>query len=72
MELPFLKNKKKNQGGGGPTIREPDSSSDSKLLSHVAGELLSSFEKRDRAGFKSALRALISLIRTQDEATDGL
>lgn len=67
MEIPFLKNKQ-NQGGGGPveTIRvSSDGDSPEKLLEMVADELIDSYHRGDRQAFLHAFRAFV--LMTQDE-----
>lgn len=65
MELPFLKNKK-NQGGGGPTVRESESPD---LMSGVLDELIQAIETKDKALLIDALRAVI--LHVQDEDAQG-
>lgn len=67
MELPFLKNKNKYAGGGGPMEREPDSSSPDQMIEMVADELMSAMEKKDRAALIDALRAFVTLIQNEDQ-----
>ncbi len=73
MELPFLKNKRKNQGGGGPVEveRVSDGGSQDRLVGIVADEILSALQTRDRAGFREAFRAFVHIIQEQDEAEDA-
>lgn len=68
MELPFLKNKKKNQGGGSSAEveRPSDDSNPEKLKGMITDELMDSFHKKDHRGFISALRAFH---QTTKEAT---
>lgn len=66
MELPFLKNKNRNQGGGGPIEVTRDGSSDSKLLESITTEFLTAIEKKDRASLKEALRAFMLLMKSED------
>lgn len=69
MELPFLKNKK-NQGGGGPLAeqtRTPDDGTD--MLGAVASEMLDAYSRKDKAALRAALRAFVQLIK--DEDSDG-
>ena len=72
MEIPFLKNKR-NEGGGGSTThikRTSDTTQPQVLLEGIADELLQAIEKKDFGGIKSALRAFISMINEQDTAQD--
>jgi len=72
MELPWLKNKNKNQGGGSSIERYPDEgTSTDRLIDMVADELLAALQARDRAGFREALHAFVSVIQEEDEAQDA-
>lgn len=72
MELPFLKNKK-NQGGGGPAVsRDPDESNDSDLMDQVMDELFSAFEKKDKALALDALRAIILHVQDEDQTQETM
>ncbi len=68
MELPFLKNKQ-NQGGGGPDVektRESDKTSDEALMESIGQELLDAISRKDIGGIRSALEALVSMIKGQE------
>lgn len=62
MELPFLKNKQKNQGGGGPV----DAGSGD-LIGHVLDELLQAFDTKDKALLLDALRAVIQHVQSEGD-----
>lgn len=66
-ELPFLKNKNKNQGGGGPVERKPDSFSGDHLLGLISEEFLSALEKKDRQGLIQSLRAFVLHVKDEDQ-----
>ena len=76
MELPFLKNKSKNQGGGGPIERtaspthDTEGQMDETLIDHVADEFFQAVETKNKKLLKEALAALISYIQEQDEIQD--
>lgn len=70
MEIPYLKKKNKQGGGGPPIERVSDSTHPDKLISMVAEEMLEAFEKKDRAGFMAALRAFVLMIQDEDEEQD--
>lgn len=68
MELPFLKNKK-NQGGGGPSVeveRQPDSSSSGKFLEMAYDELHDAYHRGDSASFLNGLRAFVQMLKEQN------
>jgi hypothetical protein len=72
MELPWLKNKK-NQGGGGPTVtkvRAPDDGGSMDLMDSVVDEFWQAIETKDKALFKEALKALVLNIQDQDQSQD--
>lgn len=72
MELPWLKNKR-NQGGGGPTdikIRTPDDGGAVDLMDQVVDELWEALSKKDKAMFREALRALVLDIQDEDKRQD--
>ncbi len=62
MELPFLQNQKKMQGGGGPSERPRH------LIDHVVDELHTAWEKKDRARFRDALGAFVRMAKGEDDA----
>ena len=73
MELPFLKNKQKNQGGTGPVVKaDPtqENSMDDDLLSQVWDELLHAFETKNKTMGMDALTALVHYIQDQDQKQD--
>lgn len=73
MELPWLKNKSKNQGGGGPTtvkMRPSDDGGAVDLMDSVVDEFWQAIEKKDKALFKDALRALVLQIQDEDKLQD--
>lgn len=70
MELPWLKNKNKYAGGGG-VERDSDESNPNKLIEAVAEELLSAWDRKDRSGFREALRAFVLMIKDQDRIQDA-
>lgn len=72
MELPFLKNKSNNQGGGGPAVklRAPDDGGAVDLMDSVVDEFWQAIEKKDKALFKDALRALVLHIQDEDKSQD--
>lgn len=72
MELPFLKNRR-NQGGGGPAVeltRQPDDGGSVDLLDHVIDELWDAMARKDKAAFKEAMRAFMRGLQEEDEAQD--
>lgn len=75
MEIPFLKNKTKNQGGGGPSIERTaaptheDSMGDD-LMDQVADELLHAIETKNKKALRDALTALVLHIQDEDEKQD--
>lgn len=74
MELPFLKNKKQDGGGGSAIERKAstkdDGMDDSEMMGHVWDELVSAFEKKDRKLGMDALTALVLYIQDQDKKQD--
>lgn len=68
MELPFLKNKK-NQGGGGPAVIEhtPDSLTGDHMLRLIADELHTHMTKRNHAGALESLRAFVHHVHEAKE-----
>ncbi len=76
MELPFLKNKKKNQGGGIAIEREAspthdsDRNMDDALLDQVAEEFLKAIETKDKSLLREALGALVLHIQDEDREQD--
>ena len=75
MELPFLKSKNK-QGGGGPlpvvhADRTQDMDDDKDLLSQVADEFIQAIEKKDHGMMIDALKALIMHIQQEDQEPDS-
>lgn len=67
MEIPFLKNKQNNSGGG---VIEKNVGDDA-LIDSVAQELMQAIEKKDVKGFRSALEALVLHIQDMDKEQDG-
>lgn len=65
-ELPFLKNKNKNSGGGGPIKRDSESASPAKLIDSAASEFLDALIKRDRASVIQSLRAFVMMAQSED------
>ncbi len=73
MELPFLKNKRRNDGGGGPVAeieREPDSSGPSQMLESVADEILDAYHRGDQRALFEALSAFVLMTQDEDQS-DG-
>lgn len=71
MELPWLKNKPKNQGGGSSIERDPDGGASlDRLVGMVSDEAFAAIQTKNRVGFREALRALVDVVRQQDEAED--
>lgn len=73
MELPFLKNRRNQQGGGGPPLeitRQSDDGGSVDLLDHVIDELWEATSRKDKAAFKEAMRALISGLQEEDARQD--
>lgn len=64
MEIPFLKSKKNQQGGG--IIRESDQSNDQAILEHIGHELMTSLHKKDIKAIRDALEALVLMIKQED------
>lgn len=77
MELPFLKNKK-NQGGGGPyeVARKSDDNlradnqMENDLMDQVADELLQAIETKNKTMLRDALKALVLHIQDEDAEQD--
>ena len=74
MELPYLKNKNKD-GGGGPTMVKHadttgDTMSDDELMDHVAQEMIDAIGKKDVKSFRAALHALVNHIQDMDKMQD--
>jgi hypothetical protein len=69
MEIPFLKNKSKNMGGGSIEVQRPsDKSNTQTLLEHIADELIEAINKKDIKSFREALKALVlTITEDQDE-----
>lgn len=70
--MPFLKNKDDGVGAGPVETkhRKPDEGEDMDMLSAVAQDMLSAFEKKDKALLKEALAALVEHIQEEDEEMD--
>lgn len=68
MEIPFLKNKN-NQCGGGSIEREADGSTS--MLRHITKEFLSAVHTKDEAGLEDALKAFILTIKDEDQMGDA-
>lgn len=72
MEIPFLKNKNKNQGGGVMQVSGPsDNSSDDALLDSIGQEFLDAISRKDIKALRAALEALITMIQDQDKEQDA-
>lgn len=75
MEIPFLKNKNKNAGGGAPIERvaapthENDMSNDD-MMDHVASEFIQAIETKNHKLLREALSALVAHIQSEDEQQD--
>lgn len=63
MELPFLKNKHKNNGGGAQQAETIEESYNKQLLEHSVTELMDAFHKKDIRGLRSALKAVYHSIK---------
>lgn len=57
MELPWLKNKKNDGGGGPPIERVADETHPGKLKEHVADELIDAYHRGDTHAFHEAFKA---------------
>lgn len=67
MELPWLKNRNKYSGGGGPTVdRTADATHPDKLIDMVVDELMDAYARKDRAGLKQSLIAFMHMIQEED------
>ena len=69
-ELPFLKNKKRQDGGTG-MVDVKIEPGPGHILNVVADELMDAFHRKDHRAFMEALRAFINLIQTEDEEQDA-
>lgn len=69
MEIPFLKNKNK-QGGGGPVkeiTRESDVDYSQSLLDRCCEEFVDAVHKKDFKSMRESLHALVSMIKDMGE-----
>ncbi len=66
-DLPFLKKKINQQGGGGPIEVTAHTKDSNTLLEHIADELLTAIEKKDIKSLREALQALIMNITDTEE-----
>lgn len=68
MELPFLKNKNRHNLGSNsaPVERTPDESGDQAIIKHITEEFMTAVSKKDIQTLRSALHALITTIKSQD------
>lgn len=67
MQLPFLKDKQKNQGGTGVvTVNHSTEPGPNTLTDHISQELLTAIEKKDVKSLRDALQALVLMINDKD------
>jgi len=66
MELPYLKDKRKNQGGISQQAETIEESYNKQLLEHSINELMDAFHKKDIRSLRSALKAVYHSIKGQD------
>ncbi len=70
-DLPFLKNKNKNQGGGSVVVAKTmDHTDDEAIIDGVAQEFLDAVHKKDIKSLRAALHALVQYIQTEDQMQD--
>lgn len=63
MELPFLKNKNKNNNGGSQTAETLEESYNKQLLEHSVNALMDAFHKKDIRGLRAALKDVYHSIK---------
>lgn len=70
-DLPFLRNKNKYAGGGGPIEMEREPDGDTDLSDHIVDEFLEAIETKNKALLKDALKALVFHIQDEDAKQDA-
>jgi hypothetical protein len=70
MELPFLKRKQKMQGGA-VVEQIGDLTNKKALMEHIADELLNALERKDIKEIRESIKALVLLIKEEDQTQDS-